>query len=115
MSRPPIEITNEMCEKAEELASVGMTMSEIAISLGMGERTIYEKMLAFPQFSQAIKKGQIDGIETVVNELMNLVKKGNLGAVCFYLKNRSNWADKQEVEHSGAFNVSMPPKDANTL
>lgn len=113
--RPAIKITDEICQQAEEYASEGMTMEQIADSLGMGASTLYEKKAEFPEFLESIKKGQAQGIHEITNALFQSGKKGNLGAQIFYLKNRAGWRDKQEVDHSGAFSVNMPSKDAATL
>ena len=97
MGRPAIEITEEICKKAESLAAQGMTMDQIALSLGMGERTLYEKKAEYPHFSQSIKEGQAKGIATITNSLFNKAKNGDNISSIFYLKNRAGWADKTEV------------------
>lgn len=40
---------------------------------------------------------------------------GNVTGHIFTLKNNFGWKDKQEVEHSGNFKVTIPSKDADTL
>ncbi len=130
MGRPAIQITDELCEKAEKLAAQGLTLKQIANVLGIGERTIYEKMAKFPQFSHDIKRGQDRGVADVTNALYEsaiglkisedrIVKvpgggeevvriernlPPNVVAGIFFLKNRGGWKDKKDVEHSG--NVS---------
>ena len=99
--RPPIEITDGLCRKAESLAAQGLTMEQIALVLGMGERTIYEKMAKFPQFSQAIKRGQAKGVAAITNKLFKKAKDGDNTSMIFYLKNRAGWKDKTETEHTG--------------
>ena len=61
--RPPIVITEELCNQAEDFASKGLTVDQIAAMLGMGESTLYEKQLDFPEFSEAIKKAEADAEE----------------------------------------------------
>jgi len=101
MGRPAIEITPELCEKAESLAAQGLTMEQIALVLGMGVSTLYEKKAEYTEFLEAIKDGQAKGVAIVTNALFVSAKGGNLGAQCFYLKNRAGWKDRQEIEHSG--------------
>ncbi len=101
MGRPKIEITDKLCEKAESLAAQGLTQDQLALVLGMGARTLYEKKGAFPQLSQSIKKGQAQGVEAVTNKLFEKAREGDNTAMIFYLKNRAGWKDKQEIEHTG--------------
>ena len=98
MGRPLIKIDKDMCEKAESLSAQGLTSEQIAHVLGMGESTLYEKQVKYPEFSDAIKSGRAKGIATITNALFVSGKSGNLGAQIFYLKNRAGWADKVDVD-----------------
>tara|TARA_Y100001937_G_scaffold2595_1_gene3251 strand:- start:2447 stop:2869 length:423 start_codon:yes stop_codon:yes gene_type:complete len=99
--RPKIEITPELCKKAESLSAQGLTMNQIASVLGIGESTLYEKINDYPEFSESIKRGKDKGIEQITNALFTSAKEGNLGAMIFFLKNRAGWKDKIETEHTG--------------
>ena len=115
MGRPAIEITPELCEKAESLAAQGLTMEQIARCLGMCYDTLNEKSKRYSEFSDAIKDGQSKGVAVVTNALFTSAKGGNLGAQCFYLKNRAGWKDKTELDIPGGFNVTIGDKDAGNL
>jgi hypothetical protein len=98
MGRPLIEITEELCKKAETLAAQGLTVSEIASVLGVGERTLYEKQAKFPQFSQAITDGRAKGIATITNSLFQKAKSGDTPAIKYYLNNRSEeWSERKDL------------------
>ncbi len=101
--RPPFEITDEVLAYAEEYASNGLSQDQIALCLGMGSTTLYEKKNEYPDFAEAIKSGQARGIRTVTNALMESAKAGNQTAQIFYLQNRApdNWKDRRNVEHTG--------------
>tara|TARA_R110000772_G_scaffold3103_2_gene11256 strand:- start:646 stop:1125 length:480 start_codon:yes stop_codon:yes gene_type:complete len=96
--RPPFEITDKVCRKAEEYAAQGLTAEQIAMVLGIGASTLYEKQIDFPEFAEAIKRGRGQGIVSVTNALYQkaTVDKDNT-AMIFYLKNRAGWVDKQET------------------
>ena len=102
--RPLIEITDEMCQKAEKLAAQGLIMGQIAAVLGMGERTLYEKVAEYPHFSQAIEDGRAKGIAQVTNALFKKANEGDVAAQKYYLNNRdnANWKDKVTTEITGA-------------
>lgn len=127
MARPVIEITEELCKKAESLAAQGLTMTQIANVLGMGESTLYAKQAEFSEFSEAIKRGQDKGVAVVCNALFESAKgttitedkviklpgggeevvkiqkniPANVIASIFFLKNRGGWKDSKDVKHSG--------------
>ena len=106
--RPPIEITPELCNKAETLAAQGLTMEQIALTLGMGVRTCYEKKAEYVQFSQAIEDGRAKGIATITNALFSNAKKGDTQAQKYYLNNRdnANWKDRVSTETKHTFDLS---------
>ena len=104
MGRPLIEITPEICKKAEQLAAQGLIMTQIAAVLGMGERTLYEKVENYPQFSQAIEAGRAKGIAQVTNALFKKATEGDTAAQKYYLNNRDkpNWKDRIESTVQGS-------------
>lgn len=104
--RPLIEITDELCRKAESLAAQGLTIKQIAMSLGMGERTLYEKVNAHPHFSQAIEVGRAKGIAQVTNALFKRATGGDVSAQKYYLNNRARgeWSERHVNEN---VNVEM--------
>lgn len=93
-------ITPEVIKKAGALASQGLTHDQIALCLGMGDSTLYEKEKAYPELSESIKEGRAKGVATIANALFNSAKGGNITAQIFYLKNRSpnEWSERQEVD-----------------
>jgi len=141
MGRPPIEITPELCEKAESLAAQGLTMEQIISCLNMGRTSFYEKKAEFTDFSDAIKSGQDKGVAVITNKLFERGKGyshpeekifcGKDGEVTrvittkhwppdttaqiFYLKNRAGWKDKTEFDIPNGFNVTIGGKDAGNL
>ena len=76
VGRPEIVIDSELCAKAESLAAQGLTMSQIATVLGMGEATFYEKKAQYSEFSESIKRGKDKGIATITSSLF---KKASIG------------------------------------
>ena len=102
--RPKIEITPEMCDKAEALAAQGLNREQIASVLGFAAGTLYEKQKEYPEFYEAIKRGADKGIATIANSLFQSAKGGNITAQIFYLKNRapSDWKDRRDHTHTGS-------------
>ena len=97
VGRKPIEITPELIEQAETLAAQGMTQVQIALALGMGESTLYEKMEKYPEFSEAIKSGKAQGIALVTEKLLEKVMGMDTTIILFYLKCQAGWRDSQDL------------------
>jgi len=97
MGRPAIEITPELCKKAESLAAQGGTRAEIADSLGMGESTLYEKIVGYPEFLEALTVGKSKGVMVLKNKLFEKAKDGDVACLKMHLSNNSNYSDKQEL------------------
>ena len=94
--RPSFEVTDEVIAKAEKLAAQGLTLEQIALTLGICYQTLNEKRKEFSDFSEAIKRGQAKGIAQVTNKLYGKAIEGDNTAMIFYLKNRdpANWKDR---------------------
>lgn len=99
--RPPIEITPELCAKAESLAAQGGTRAEIADCLGMGESTMYEKMIEYPEFLEALRVGKSKGVMICKNKVMEKAKDGDVACLKMHLHNNSNYREKSQVETTG--------------
>ncbi len=88
-------------DEVEELASKGLTLAQIATSIGISERTLYTKKKAEKKFAEAIANGQIRGIKAVTNKLYEQAMNGNTTAIIFYLKARAGWMEKVDVSVGG--------------
>ena len=89
----PDELT---CRKAQEMASKGLTVSQIADCLGIGESTVYDKQNEFPEFLESIKRGRSLGLKEVTNKLYEKAIEGDNTCIIFFLKNRDreSWGDQ---------------------
>ena len=94
-TKPLIEID---LEQVEDLASRGLTMEQIAISLGIGESTLYEKQKKSAEIREAIKRGKQRGVATIANKLYEAAESGNMAAMIFFLKTQGGWTEKQIIE-----------------
>jgi predicted DNA-binding transcriptional regulator AlpA len=115
--RPPWIPDEHICEQAEDMASHGLTISQIADCLGISERTVYDKQNEYPQFLQAIKRGRSSGMNKVTNKLFEKAMSGDNTAIIFYLKNRDreNWGDQyiEPVKEIPQINIMIDPRAIN--
>lgn len=109
VGRPPFKITEQIVKQVEALAAQGLTLDQIAATIGCHPATLYKKKKQLAEFNEAIKRGQHKGVATISNALFNKAKKGDNTAMIFYLKNRDpkNWADVQN------HNVTIPVTKAD--
>ena len=99
-------------EKVRELASIGLTDEQIAVSIGVSRSTITRRKREDGAFEAAIRDGKQAGLTTVVSSLFNAAtdaSKPNMSAAIFYLKNRSGgtWRDRTEVDANVSGDVTM--------
>ena len=76
----------------------GLTDQQIAQRMGIGVRTLYEWKKKHPQCSQPLKSGKEVVDYAVENALLKKALAGDVGACCFWLKNRrpDKWKDRME-------------------
>jgi predicted transcriptional regulator len=89
--------TDSVCQEACEMASRGLTVSQISDCLGISESTLYGKQNEYKEFLDAIKKGRAEGLNKVSNALFKKATQGNVTAMIYYLKvrDRENWGENQ--------------------
>jgi len=80
----------------------GASNKEAYDDAGVPEKTFYNwhsKPEFFKQCEEAKESGNKTRVSRVVDVLYKKAMKGDLGAICFYLKNRASrdWKEKQEV------------------
>lgn len=98
MARPRIEID---IAKVEEYAGQGLTQEEIALCLGISERTLRNHKQIDSVISDAIKRGRAVAAAAVSNKLFDMATGGDLGAIIWYEKTRRGLSDRQAIEHTG--------------
>lgn len=87
-------------DKLYNLAKIGLSEEQIAISLGISASTIARRKRDDDTFAETLKAGKQAGITTVTNSLFEsaTAEKPNTSAQIFYLKNRGGWRDRTEVD-----------------
>jgi hypothetical protein len=88
-------------------AFFGATVDEIANYIGVSTSCFYKWRLNEPELEEAVKRGREKSNERVVESLYQLAigwkgGKPDLGAICFFLKNRdpANWRDVQHLDQA---------------
>ena len=84
--------------RVEYYAGLGLTDVEIALLLGISERSLnyYKKD---PGFMQSLKKGKLDSDAKVLASLRHKAISGDVTAMIFWLKNRmpDKWRDRRDM------------------
>ena len=115
--RPKWIPDEDICEQAGEMASRGLTISQIADCLGVSDATVYDRQNEYPEFLEAIKRGRSSGIHKITNQLFDKAMSGDNTAIIFYLKNRDreSWGDKhiEPVQEIPQINIMVDPRAIN--
>lgn len=111
-TKPKIQID---LSKVEALAANGLTQQQIADSLGISERTLYNSKRDNADFAEAIKRGRAKGIAVVTNKLMEQCKNGNTTAIIFFLKTQAGWKETTVNEHTGKVISQIEKKETLDL
>ena len=85
-------------------ATFGATAEEIANYLNIPWGSFKRWVYAEPELREALKRGRDASDERVIESLYRKALTGDVGACCFWLKNRrpSEWRDVQNIEASTA-------------
>ena len=106
-----------ICEQAAEMASRGLTVSQIADCLGVSDSTVYDRQNEYPEFLEAIKRGRSSGMDKITNKLFEKAMEGDNTAIIFYLKHRDreNWGEKyiEPAKEIPQINITVDPRAIN--
>ena len=91
-------------EKVRSLAADGMTVAQISAVLGNHPARFTFTSRKTKKLLKAYEEGQQAGVGEVVHALKDLIRKGNLGAIIFWLKNKDpdNWKDDRSLNVKAA-------------
>lgn len=83
----------------QRYAMYGMTQKEICEQIQVPERTFRRWCAQDPRIKQAVSSGGDVAVAAVANALFKKAQNGDLGAICFFLKNRdpAHWSDHPEM------------------
>ena len=88
----------------------GMSLRTAAEIAGIGERTLKRWVAEDENLGTAIKEARAGAVETYVDSLDKLRKDGHLGAICFWLKTRT-----EEFRERKSSDANPDPFDVGPL
>lgn len=96
MARPKIAIDTS---RVEELAAQGLTQEEIALCLGISERTLRNHKQINSVLADAIKSGKAKAASEIANVLyLKATKDKDLGAIIWWEKTRRGLSDRVQQD-----------------
>jgi predicted transcriptional regulator len=117
MGRPKWIPDADICARASEMASRGLTVAQIADCLGVSESTLYNKQEEYLEFMESIKRGRSKGMDEITNALFEKAKAGDNTSMIFYLKtrDRENWGEQyiEPVKEIPPINITVHPDAIN--
>lgn len=98
----PVDLNN-----IEKLASLGVTVLQIAHFFDMTEKSFYRKAEKDPEIMNAVNRGRARGIVSASGKLYQKMQEGDTKAIMFFLRARAGWNDSTlHVDHT--FSEGMP-------
>ena len=77
------------------MAAAGILHDRIASSMKIDDDTLRK------HFREELTHGMDQVTTLAVGQLVQQIKGGNLGAICFWLKCRAGWRETDRLEHVG--------------
>ena len=96
--QPEYEPTPADRATVQHLAALGAPQKEIAMCIG--QRGISEPTLR-KHFRRELDKSLTEVKALAMSHVIAAMRRGEAWAVCFFLKCRGGWKEKQGIEHSG--------------
>ena len=93
-------------DRIENMAGIGLNLSQIAAILGISDRTFNRYMNEYPRLRDAVLKGRAKGIAQIANVAFKAAASGKSNDMTrFYLRTQAGWTEKVDIEHSGKTEV----------
>lgn len=93
--------TQEHIQTVVELASHGVNVENIAITLGITFQTWYTKLKEFPELAEAYRLGRAKAEKLLASELWDIATnpshRRQLDAIKFHLERKHKWSEKVVV------------------
>lgn len=97
-------------EIAQALRPSGGIIAHAAESLGVHRSTISRRVAKSERLKAVLEEAKETALDIAEDKLMGLVKEGNLGAICFFLKcqgRHRGYVERQKIDA----NVGMTHED----
>ena len=107
------KVTDETLVKAEQLASRGLTYTQIAYYFGISAPQLSIIRKDDEMLNLAIERGKAHGIEKVSGVLFEKAMAGDTIAAIFYLKCIAGWRETSNVAIAASMHVTFDKQDAS--
>ena len=97
--RKKIVLTDKQIAEIETLAGLGLTQTEIATVLGIGEKTLRRRKREKQEVLTAIERGKCKAKVISGRSLLNKVKQGDVPAIRWFETTRFGMSEKRSIEH----------------
>lgn len=110
----PTDFYPELGEQILERMEGGLSLAAAAADLGIHRQRVYDWVEKHPGFADTVKLAQAKRQLFLERRLLAAGVGPVVTSTIFALKNAGaeDWRDKQELEHTGGFNVVISPSDA---
>jgi hypothetical protein len=98
----PTKYEKNYCDTCIEYLSRGKSVTQLSAHLAVNKSTIYQWAKDYPEFSNALTRGQELSEAFWEDELISMMRDRDVNAplVKLYFANRFGWTDKQNIDHT---------------
>lgn len=105
----PTKYKDEYCQETIEFLAQGKSVTQLSAKIGVNKTTIYQWAKDYPEYSNALTRGQELSEAFWETELVDMMRDRDVNAplVKLYFANRFGWSDKQSVDQKNT-NIYEP-------
>lgn len=100
-----LPIDQNLLEKIEAFAGVGLTLKDISLLLGINESTFHDYKNKFPEVEQAVHRGKLKGKQAVGQALYRKALTGDVTAAKWIEATRYGYSEKIRTENETTLKV----------
>jgi len=107
----PRKLTVDQIEQA--LRANGGWFTQAAKALGVSHQAVSKRVQQSERLQQVAEDVKAQYLDLAESKLMQKIKDGDLGAICFYLKcqgRHRGYVEKHKHEHTGENGAAIPQK-----
>jgi len=102
-----LQVNSSVCQRVEELVSMGATARYVAKMLGVAERDLKSAADVCPELALAIEHGSAKDEFDVAKALRTEALSGDVPALSLYLKAKHGWRDRDASGGGGASPITI--------
>ena len=94
---PRLVVDAQLIAEVKKLGGLGLTFTQIGYYYSHNPDQWREKVKKYPDLEVAMRQGKAHKIKLASSKLWDLVEKGNIAAITFFLKTQGGWREASPI------------------